>query len=77
MFAVINIHTGSNVMKALRIAYNLGNLWRRLVLPKRIQLAAAAGEDGQPVDQARPVLLAALDGEPSDQAAVRGRGPAD
>jgi hypothetical protein len=37
------------------MAYNQGNLWRRLVLPRRIQgwtldqLAAAAGEDGRPV----------------------------
>ena len=59
------------------IAYNLGNLWRRLVLPKRIEqlvadeLAAAAGEDGRPADQARAVLLAAAGGEPSDAAAVR------
>ena len=65
------------------IAYNLGNLWRRLVLPKRIeqlvadQLAATAGEDRRPFDQARPVLLAAAGGEPSDAAAVRKHGAAD
>jgi len=46
------------------IAYNLGSLWRRLVLPKEDrrlvadQLAATAGEDRRQTDQARPVLLA-------------------
>jgi len=65
------------------IAYNLGNLWRRLVLPRRDrqvvahQLAAAAGADGRPIDQTRPVLLAALGGEPSDKAVVHGDGAAD
>ena len=34
------------------------------------QLAAAAGEDGRPADQARAVLLAAAGGEPSDAAPV-------
>ncbi len=33
-------------------------------------LAAAAGEDGRPIDQARPVLLASLGGESSDTAVV-------
>ena len=36
--------------------------------------AAAIGEDGWPIGQARPVLLAAVDREPSDQAALRGDG---
>jgi len=46
------------------IAYNLGNLWRRLVLPRRIDtwsltsFAAAAGEDGRTAGKARPILLA-------------------
>jgi hypothetical protein len=58
------------------IAYNLGNLWRRLVLAHRIgklvadELAAAAGEDGWPIGQARPALLAAVGGGPSDAAVV-------
>ena len=58
------------------IAYNLGNLWRRLALPKQDrqlvadQLAAAAGENRRTVDQARTLLLAAAGGEPSDAAAV-------
>jgi hypothetical protein len=41
------------------------------------QLAATAGENGWPVGQARPVLLAAVGGEPSDAAAFRGYGAAD
>lgn len=36
------------------------------------QPAAAAGEDRRPIDQARPVLLAALGGEQSDAATLRG-----
>ena len=43
------------------IAYILGNLWPRLVLPKKIenwsQLPAAASEDGRAVGEALPVLL--------------------
>jgi hypothetical protein len=39
--------------------------------------AAAVGEDRRPVGQARPVLLAALGREPSDQMILRGHGPAD
>ena len=45
------------------ITYNLGNLWRRLVLPGRInnlvadQFAAAAGEDRLTVDRALPSIL--------------------
>ena len=65
------------------IAYNLGNLWRRLVLPKKIEnwsltsLQQRAGNDGRALDQARPVLLAASGGEPPDTAAVRKHGAAD
>lgn len=45
------------------LAYNLGKLWRRFVLPKRIrrlvadELAAPAREDWRATDQARQVLL--------------------
>jgi hypothetical protein len=59
------------------IAYNLGNLWRRLALPVPIgtwvadQLAAAAGENRRAVDQARTLLLVAGGGEPSDATALR------
>ena len=64
------------------IAYNLGNLgggWRcredrQLVAD---QLAATVGEDRRQIGQARPVLLAAAGGEPSDEAAVRQHGAAD
>jgi hypothetical protein len=48
------------------IAYNLGNLWRRLALPARDrqlvadQFAAAVGEDRRTLDTARPLLLAAF-----------------
>ena len=58
------------------IAYNLGNLWRRLVLPKRIgqlvahQLTAEAGEDGRSAGETCPLLLATAGREPSDAAAV-------
>ena len=58
------------------LAYILGNLWRRLVLPKgdRIvvldELAAEAGEDGRPVGQARAVLLADAGGRAPDASAV-------
>ncbi|HTG59570.1 MAG TPA: transposase [Terriglobia bacterium] len=54
------------------IAYNLGNLWRRLVLPKRIeqmvadQLAAGFGENRRPAGETCPLLLASVGGEPSD-----------
>jgi hypothetical protein len=57
------------------LAYNLGNLWRRLVLPKRIrrlvahELAAAAGENRRTPNQARPLLLAAAGGESPHAAA--------
>ena len=65
------------------LAYNLGNLWRRLVLPARIdslvadQSPAAPRQDGWAAGQARPVLLAAAGRESSDAAAVRVDAPAD
>ena len=46
------------------IAYNLGNLWRRLVLPQRIgnwsldELAAAVGENGRTAGETCAILLA-------------------
>lgn len=39
--------------------------------------AAAIGEDGWPIDQARPILLAAARGEPPDAAALWKHGAAD
>ena len=39
--------------------------------------AAAIGEDGGPIGQARPVLLAAVGGKSSDPAALRGDGRKD
>jgi hypothetical protein len=65
------------------IWYNLGNLWRRLVLPNEDgqldahQLAAKVGKDRQTVGQACPLLLAAPGREPSDSATVWEHGPAD
>ena len=47
---------------------------RRLVLD---QLTAAIGEDGWPIDQARPVSLAAVGRESSDAAIVWEHGAAD
>ena len=58
------------------IAYNLGNLWRRLALPRADrqlvadQPAAAVGEDRRAVDKACALLLAAAGGESPDAAAV-------
>ena len=42
------------------IAYNLGNLWRRLALPKKIgNFAAALGQDRRTAGEACALLLAA------------------
>ena len=41
------------------------------------QLAAAVGEDGRPIDQARPLLLAATGREPPDAATVWKHGATD
>ena len=60
------------------LAYNLGNLWRRLGLPRGIenwspdQLAATAGEDWRTAGEACALLLAAAGGRTSEPAAVRG-----
>ena len=65
------------------LAYNLGNLWRRLVLPPRIQALvahqspAAAGENRGPTGEACQVLLAPAGGRTSDPAAVRRHVAAD
>ena len=59
------------------LAYNLGNLWRRLVLPPRNQALvahespAAAGEDRGAAGEACAVLLAPAGGRASDPAAFR------
>ena len=56
------------------LAYNLGNLWRRLGLPQQDQelvadeLAAAADEDRWAAGQACPLLLAAAGGGASEPA---------
>lgn len=57
------------------LAYNLGNLWRRLVLPTRVELVAhqspaAAGQERRASCEARPVLLAPVGRGPSDPPAV-------
>jgi hypothetical protein len=62
------------------IAYNLGNLWRRLVLPKGVEtwsLAVATGEDGRPAGKGCPLLLVIVGREPSDAAPVRKHAAAD
>jgi hypothetical protein len=65
------------------LAYNLGNLWRRLVLPKRVDswsltsLQERLVKTGWAAGQARPLLLAPAGGEPSHAAAVRVDAPAD
>ena len=59
------------------LAYNLGNLWRRLILPPGIQALvadespAAAGENRRPAGEARQILLAPAGGRSSEPAAVR------
>jgi hypothetical protein len=59
------------------IAYNLGNLWRRLALPARIdslvadQLAAAVGKNRRAFNQACTLPLAAAGGESYGAAALR------
>jgi hypothetical protein len=65
------------------IAYNLGNLWRRLVLRRRIGNWSLTSPQqrllkmgGRLVKHA-PLLLAAAGREPSDAATLRGDGRAD
>ena len=65
------------------LAYNLGNLWRRLVLPTQIDswsvtsLQQRLVKTGGRLVQARPVLLAAAGRESSDPTPVRGDAAAD
>ena len=59
------------------LAYNLGNLWRRLALPKNRGLvadesAATAGEDRRTAGQTCALLLVIAGGRTSEPAAVRG-----
>jgi hypothetical protein len=64
------------------IACNLGNLWRRLVLPKKVdnwslkRFTAAVGEDRREAGKARKVLRAVPGGRTSEPAAIqRDAGP--
>ena len=65
------------------LAYNLGNLWRRLGLPQRIkklvadELAASADEDGRTAREARAILLVAACGGASEPEVVRRHAAAD
>jgi len=65
------------------IAYNLGNLWRRLgAASEDRQLVAdepapTIGQDGRPADQARTILLAATGRAPSDAMIVWEHGAQD
>src|ERR1022692_3543618 len=58
------------------LAYNLGNLWRRLALPKRIENRSLTSLQQRLVKTRRtagetcPLLLALAGGEPSDEAVV-------
>ena len=60
------------------LAYNLGNLWRRLLLPKRTDtwsltsLQQRLCQDGWPAGETRALLLAAAGGESLDPTPVRG-----
>jgi Transposase DDE domain group 1 len=58
------------------LAYNLGNLWRRLALPKRIENWSLS-EDGWTAGEACTLLLAVVGGEPSDAAALWEHGETD
>ena len=65
------------------LAYNLGNLWRRLVLPPQIKRWALTSlqqrlvKTGGPAGEACQVLLAPAGGRTSDPAAVRRHVAAD
>ena len=65
------------------LAYNLGNLWRRLALPKRIEnwsltsLQQRLVKTGGRLVKTCALLLAAAGGEPSDAAALRQHAAAD
>jgi hypothetical protein len=58
------------------IAYNLGNLWRRLAVPASIgtwsltSLQQQLVKNRRTIDQACTLLLVAAGGEPSDAAVV-------
>jgi len=61
------------------MAYNLGNLWRRLVLPQRIDNWSLTSlqqrlVNRRPVGKTCAVLLAAAGGKPPDAAALRSDG---
>ena len=66
-----------------RVGLNLGNLWRRLVLPTRIDhwsltsVQQRPRQDRRPLGETCAVLLAAAGRESSDQASVRGDAAAD
>ena len=65
------------------LAYNLGNLWRRLALPKRIEnwsltsLQPRLVKTRWAAGETCAALLASAGGEPSDEAAVWKHGAAD
>ena len=65
------------------LAYNLGNLWRRLVTAGADrhlvadQSPAAPRQDGRPAGETRALLLAPAGGESPDSAPVRGDAAAD
>ena len=65
------------------LSYNLGNLWRRLVLPTRIErwsltsLQQRLVKTGRAVGKTRALLLAVPGGESPDPTPVRGDAPAD
>lgn len=65
------------------LAYNLGNLWRRLMLPKRvdswslISVQQRLVQDRWAYGEACAVLLAAVGGESPDPTPVRGDASAD
>jgi len=64
------------------LAYNLGNLWRRLALPTNRELVAheftaTTREDRPTAGETCPLLLALAGGKPPDEAAVWEYGAAD
>jgi Transposase DDE domain group 1 len=58
------------------LAFNLGNLWRRLTLPNH-EFTATTGEDGRTAGETCLLLLALAGGEPSDKATLWEYGAAD
>jgi hypothetical protein len=76
-FIVTNLQLHEVRLQLSVLAYNLGNLWRRLVLPKWIDSWSVTSLQQRASGQTRALLLAPADGESSDPLPVRVLAPAD